>query len=206
MKRCTSCGQEKPTSEFYVHGETADGLFSRCKTCFAAEQARRVERNRQKWEDADPYTSHKTGTKRCGGCKQALDVHLFGASLDRGDGLHPLCKECKRAESSEWRQSNADIVKKYSEEYKKRNRLAIERRASQYRQKHPERYRAMNAVWSAILTGKLTKANEHKCANPQCDQVASEYHHFSYAQKHWLDVIPLCASCHRKVGAGTLLV
>ena len=29
-------------------------------------------------------------------------------------------------------------------------------------------------------------------------------HHWSYEREHWLDVIPLCLSCHRKVHIGLL--
>lgn len=42
-KRCRSCGETKPLSEFYVHPQMADGHLNHCKVCKRAYQARRVE-------------------------------------------------------------------------------------------------------------------------------------------------------------------
>lgn len=33
MKRCTKCGEEKPTTDFYNHKKSRDGLQHRCKVC-----------------------------------------------------------------------------------------------------------------------------------------------------------------------------
>lgn len=203
-KFCKNCREEKSLTEFYRHNETADGLFSICKSCFSIKQTEKAEKNRKKWTQQDPYATHKTGTKRCIGCKQTMSIYCFSTDVIRGDGLRPICKECRRKASRDWQNKNKDAVRRYIKDYQARNKEVIAQRTKKYRQDHPDRYAATNAVWSAILTGKLPKASEHPCANPKCTNHANQYHHASYEPEHWLDVIPLCVSCHVKVGAKTL--
>lgn len=37
MKTCARCNQAKPTTEFYAHPRTADGLLGKCKECHRAD-------------------------------------------------------------------------------------------------------------------------------------------------------------------------
>lgn len=205
-KICNSCSEAKQEEDFYKNEERADGLFSICKKCCSNKQAKRTKANIEKWSTSDPYKSHETGYKKCRACNHVLSVLCFGISKDRADGLHPLCKECKRADNVKWKQDNTEATKKYSELYRTVNADKLSRKQSQYREKYPDRYKAMNAVNNAILLGKLVRATDSYCANPECGNKAKEYHHNSYDPEHWLDVIPLCASCHRKVGFGTLVM
>lgn len=48
MKRCTKCGELKPTSEYYAAKGTKDGLRGDCKTCFAVRQRKWYAENRQR--------------------------------------------------------------------------------------------------------------------------------------------------------------
>ena len=58
------------------------------------------------------------------------------------------------------------------------------------------KYRAHKAVTNAVLAGRMEPASAHPCAD--CQGFAHEYHHESYEQAHWLDVIPLCRKCHSR--------
>ena len=42
-KRCTSCGETLPRSQFHTRTLSKDGLASRCKPCRNAEMKRRYE-------------------------------------------------------------------------------------------------------------------------------------------------------------------
>lgn len=48
-KRCTGCGEVKPSGCFYRHDQTRDGLASRCKACHGATAKRWKEQNPERW-------------------------------------------------------------------------------------------------------------------------------------------------------------
>lgn len=59
------------------------------------------------------------------------------------------------------------------------------------------RVAARNAVKSAIRRGDLLRADEMECQ--ACGRKAHEWHHAKgYSPENWLDVVPLCRSCHKK--------
>jgi hypothetical protein len=63
------------------------------------------------------------------------------------------------------------------------------------RSKTPERL-ARDAVNRAVRVGKLPRASAYACA---CGKAAREYHHHNgYARDHWLDVVAVCAKCHKE--------
>lgn len=47
-KRCTKCGKELPTTEFYKCSATKDGLHSYCKACAKAADAERYAAKKAK--------------------------------------------------------------------------------------------------------------------------------------------------------------
>ena len=50
------------------------------------------------------------------------------------------------------------------------------------------------AVWQ---DGTLPRVVTQRCV--ACGQSAAQYHHYlGYEPEHWLDVQPLCLSCHRR--------
>lgn len=56
---------------------------------------------------------------------------------------------------------------------------------------------ASSAVSYEIKKGNMVKANTLQCKD--CGKNATHYHHHNgYEKPHWLDVIPLCRSCHIK--------
>jgi hypothetical protein len=71
---------------------------------------------------------------------------------------------------------------------------------------------ARNAVSKALLCGQLDRDPSCEvCGRPQERPHNYSkpfpvvlYHHHSYEPAHWLDVIPLCASCHRAVHNGRM--
>lgn len=164
----------------------------------------------------------ETQTKHCPRCSQDKPMTEFGRNRSRPDGLQSWCKKCTRAYMADYRDkaNYRASVREYDRSPKGRaahrrynhsaaGRASKQRAAKRYYQsakgkacdqrriaRHPERVKARSAVSSAIVAGTLPKAESILCTD--CGQPASEYHHDSYAQEHWLDVVPLCKACHVK--------
>ena|SRR5579863_9599822 len=58
---------------------------------------------------------------------------------------------------------------------------------------------AKDKVKNEWRTGRTPKASQLNCTD--CGKPACEYDHYlGYAKEHWLDVEPVCRSCHHKRG------
>lgn len=55
---------------------------------------------------------------------------------------------------------------------------------------------AQGAVNAAVAAGRLPRIKTMDCQD--CGEKARVYHHQSYEQSDWLNVIPLCHKCHHK--------
>jgi len=135
--------------------------------------------------------------KQCTKChewKPATPEHFYRHKKSP-DGLYPQCKACKDAyrKTPEGR----DVVKRKVEKWRKTEsgkawvRAKFQRRDSE---NDPARHAAHNSVRNAVQRGKLQPIGNCKCA--MCNRQAEEYHHWSYAPEHRLNVIPLCQPCH----------
>jgi len=86
-----------------------------------------------------------------------------------------------------------------SREWRKRNPARRKELRTEYKENHPDKYIATKMVWQATQKGILPKVKTLQCANPLCGNQAAQYHHCSYEPEHFIDVIPLCVSCHTQV-------
>ena len=80
----------------------------------------------------------------------------------------------------------------------KRTDRAIARRRAKSRKhyrEHPEMHRAKAAVAAARKRGDLVRSDECSACGDIGPTVA---HHWSYEEKHWLDVVWMDRSCHAK--------
>ncbi|MEZ4614956.1 MAG: hypothetical protein R2867_05490 [Caldilineaceae bacterium] len=165
-------------------------------------------------------------TKVCTKCELEQPVSEFDKHPANRDGLHSNCKTCRgnqrRAaygrEKSEtpieelragWRQDAGKrraARRKESRACYDRNREQRLEDSAKYRDGNPEKKLAHAAVERAIKRGILPPQSANKCANTICEATAQEYHHWSYEPENRLNVIPLCASCHRLVTSETLIL
>ena len=167
-------------------------------------------------------------TKRCTKCKQIKPISEFYKDAAHKDGFRNYCKTCNRrynqTEKGKARKRCYEQTEKYraakkrytqtekgkasqkryvqSEKFKanqKRYRQNKKGKAS-YRKaylRNPEKFKARKAVTNAIRAGRLPRPDSLQCH--YCPAQAEEYHHHKgYAQKHRLDVIPVCIKCHSK--------
>lgn len=65
-------------------------------------------------------------------------------------------------------------------------------------ERFPERCAARQAVRNAAARGGLPPVRSLPCVH--CQGPAQQYHHHrGYSPEHWLDVLPICRLCHRRI-------
>lgn len=142
------------------------------------------------------------------------------------DGLNSQCKTCRKAAARRYRQSAkgkataaayrasehgqeviARTKRRYCKSQKNKDAQAryrhsrkgqAQRRRANLKElaEHPEQVKARKALNHEVEKGRMPPASDSLCY--YCGEQASEYHHHKgYEQEHWLDVIPVCSSCHR---------
>lgn len=60
--------------------------------------------------------------KTCSSCARRLSVAKFGRNLSAPDGLSWYCRECANEKQREWKAANPKKVRKWQEDYRRRNR------------------------------------------------------------------------------------
>lgn len=150
-------------------------------------------------------------SKVCSSCKKEKSYSDYSKNRSRSDGYAHYCKDCANGAFKQWKDDNRDAWRKskrqnYADNIerererartrRKENPEPLRRHNSTYNRNHPERMNAVNCVNRAIARGELIPVSECNCSF--CGSPADEYHHESYAENDWLNVTPLCRSCHRQ--------
>lgn len=152
-------------------------------------------------------------SKPCIKCGQDFPAtnEYFHKSKSCTSGIVNICKGCHNKANKQWRESHPEQMREYQntyvdkhpekvkqskQEYYEKNADKLYLKAKRHRENSPDKYAAHTAVSTAMRNGVLPPIKECKCQ--KCDKQAQHYHHWSYEPEHWLDVIPLCATCHRK--------
>lgn len=113
-KRCSTCKEIKPLSEFHKNKSTKDGLQKSCKNCMKKVRAKHKEKNKAK---APPI---ETELKHCSSCKELKLYSEFYKCRTKKDGYHCQCKKCM----AKYNSTIAAIINK-----------------KRYREKHPDKVR-----------------------------------------------------------------
>lgn len=152
-----------------------------------------------------PYPTDAVPQKQCPRCKNVYPAtsEYFHKRSKNKPALETRCKTCKNASNREYNKSPAGKVsmnnagKRYrmGDHWKEIRR---EKEARYYIKSHDKK-RARATVTEAVRKGQLPAVASLACV--LCGELAQEYHHHSYEREYWLDVIPLCKACHRKVHA-----
>lgn len=132
--------------------------------------------------------------KTCIKCHQEKSLPEFNKAKTCKDGHRTDCRVCRLKYLKEYNQTNKAKDSRKCYRQTEKGKAANKR----YYLRYPERCKAKSAVSYAIEIGKLPRTNILQCH--YCPNKAKEYHHHKgYSFKHWLDVIPICISCHRKI-------
>ena len=135
----------------------------------------------------DGYDRHlHDGEKWCGGCREWHHRGQFPIDRSRGDGLHPHCREARRA--------TYRATYQLSDEPQPRGRRYVEPRDGDYRQ-------ARRRVNYLVQLGLLPPANSVPCVDCAHEWVTGERrheydHHLGYGADHHEDVEAVCTTCH----------
>ncbi len=153
--------------------------------------------------------------KHCCCCKEIKALAKFHKNRAKPDGLASECKECAKERVALWQKSEKGIIKKRVNalrycttskgkvtaknwRHTETGKIYVAKRGQRMRERHGAKYRARTAVFHAIRAGKLPNIKTLRCIF--CGKPAEEYHHQNgYDVNHHLDIIPLCALCHRHI-------
>ncbi len=149
-------------------------------------------------------------TKTCTKCKQVKPLSEFSPRKSRPCGYKSCCKVCAsvdvityyytdkgKAAAKQYRQSiNRKIA---NHKYKQTEKGKVTERRY-YRKSYYKDFKIKSRVTvsQAIRNNRLPSSKLLKCT--YCQNQANEYHHhLGYDKVHWLDVIPICHICHKRI-------
>ena len=104
---------------------------------------------------------------------------------------------CRRRESARrWEIKNKSKMNRYQKEWYHRNRENILNAIKIRRKMNPGMRNAHNNILISTRNGSLVRPEKCSRCQKQCKPQA--HHHNGYAKEHWLDIVWLCGSCHRR--------
>jgi len=161
--------------------------------------------------------------KTCRICLQTKALSEFYKNHSK-DGYFNECKVCQKAYARKYQsleivknrqkkyqqQESARIYQQlYRQYYHQSGRYAIAKKRHRQTEKykntlkryctqHPELQKAWATVNIAVRAGKMPRPDTLQCS--YSNHPATQYHHHKgYEKEHWLDVLPTCAKCHKKL-------
>ena len=144
--------------------------------------------------------------KKCTECGDIKPLEQFyRESANKTDGRKRICKDCigsynqrpevryarRKNNLSYYRNSIGKITQRL---YRQSDAGKLSQK--RYLHNHPNKRKAQVAVQIAVQSGNLVKTSTQTCTD--CGEHSEHYHHESYDKKDWLNVIPLCALCHKQ--------
>lgn len=168
-RTCTKCGLFKEAVDFRKNGLMPDGQIRRRSICLECGSGKKF----------------LEATERvCASCK--------GGPKPISEFPHPAaayCRKCNNEKTYVYRRGSGRKAHNARMNAYVKNKWAND---PLYR----EKTRARQAVLYAVKTGVLLRPE----ACPTCGRAVRVHghHHNGYDKGHWLDVVWLCARCHRK--------
>lgn len=93
VKKCWTCFQHKPLSDFWLSKRAKDGHMCYCIACAKKrEKAYRVNNGKKKHEPP--------AQKKCSRCKEVKPREAFSISRSSATGLDYICRVCKSAHNA----------------------------------------------------------------------------------------------------------
>ena len=152
-------------------------------------------------------------TKICPKCKNIKSLLEFCKCSSHKDGYQSWCKTCMKKNNSSYQksekgkqaqrryeQNHVEQIKQHRKQYKQseNGKQICLQNVKRYQKRNPDKRRAHQKVNNVIQVGRLPRPNILQCY--YCPEKAEQYHHhLGYKPEHWLDVIPVCIDCHKKI-------
>lgn len=190
-KLCHTCQTVRILDEFTRQAANPDGRKSVCKHCQKAKrqtpEAKAAALAKVKrWAKTTKGSEYRKKYAAANSEKN-LAYQLRYAKTDKGVAARMAYRATPEFKARlRERQSKPEVLdatRKYFENRKAEN---------------PAEHLAQRAVNLAVRRGEMPHIKTQKCS--QCEKQARHYHHDKgYDIEHWLDVIPVCARCHRLI-------
>lgn len=173
-KKCTKCRKIKSINEFHKQRASKDGYKRICKLCVKV------------------YI--KTSKAR----KSHKKVNLIYSRSKKGKDAQKNYNRTAKRKASLKKYQQTDKAKARSKRYSAtdKGKETLRKSVERYAKKYPHKRKAKKAVSHAVERGELPNVITKSCTD--CGKQAQHYHHESYDRKDWLNVIPLCAKCHKQ--------
>lgn len=192
MKHCPTCNTTKDDSEFSANRSRSDGLAGQCKACvraankkYWAENGSKYAKGGEKERTRKPETEKDRERRKC---YRNENRELINARQRERYRKNPN-------QSLRYREKHKDKIMQQRKARYLKNAKGIRDKAAQYIVANPIEHKARRVVWLAVARNDIPPAKDCICFD--CGNPAQHYHHQSYEEKDWLNVVPLCRSCHR---------
>lgn len=207
IKKCSTCKQEKPISEFPKNKQKPDGYSYSCRACvWAAEKARREANPERVQKLKESYERNYEKYKETRRTKWETDPEYRERELQRGREYYDQNKEKVYEKNRRYAKENRE----YLNDKQRAWRLAHPEQSKEYDLKHTANRREQleNARKLGTHTDRewitLCVRNNFKCLCCGRDDVNLTKDHIIPMSDGGSDSIdniqPLCASCNTKKG------
>ena len=144
MKICSTCGVEKPETEFYPHPNTKDKLRKVCKVCVCARSSKWAKDNPEK-HNAKNARWAKTNPE-----KHSAAIRAWGkANPERLRELNRRSQKTHPETARAWRRANPDKVKATRQRYQGLNINKCRAATADWAKRNPEKQKARSQRWYA---------------------------------------------------------
>jgi len=132
-------------------------------------------------------------TQECIKCNVVKPLNEYYEHSEMANGYLGKCKDCCKVDTKNNYRNHIHEYSKYEKKRAKRRKRKVQVSVSlkKWRERHPEKSKAIYLVTSAIKGGRLVKK---PCMD--CGAENTQAHHFDYLKP--LEVIWLCYPCHLK--------
>ena len=140
-KRCTTCGQTKPVSEFGPRGGGERGIRARCKECTRIHfrEYRAAHPDRSKAATAKWYAANTESALAYSAKYRAENPDKRRAACARWKRENP---EMVRADSAKYRATHREEIRLYAARYRAENLDSVKDRDARWKTENPEKRRA----------------------------------------------------------------
>lgn len=188
LKQCTSCSAIKHITEFPKNNQKKDKLSSICKICNSEKTKAYMatEQGKKKRKEYEQTEKHKEYLEKYKQTEQSRQRFTKYHQSEKGRQKRKEYRASPEAKEKEQNHKWKLIVKKRAKIRLQQPKFSIQ-----------EKIRARKAVRQAVESGKIPSPKTVSCVD--CGNSAKDYHHYNgYEKEHYLDVVPLCTSCHAK--------
>lgn len=193
MKICNKCGLNKNIKEFHKDSNSKDGHHYTCKECRTTHNSEYYKKNDIKIK-ATVSNYRKTNPDKIKNTKRKHYLKNRNEILIKQKKYRTEHPEIMKI----YREKNYEKLLIQQREYKKTHYKKIQnlskKLSREYRNKYPERIKAVNKINSEILKGNIKR---QPCVI--CGDIKSEAHHPDYNKP--LYIIWLCKRHHKKFHA-----